>query len=179
MSVRAVQKHGLHGKYHEHFEGLHEAIVSEVEKRALPQILDLPELAKEKEWLLSDEAKELRKKLAERKKIPEDDIVWVGKKGKNDWETVSYPQQRGVLQYVCTEIQEQCPDRYQSADAVFKEFLRAHFTGQLLQIARPVEETFGEGSFRLLGNMATEEQDAVLHLESLKKARARVLKSAE
>lgn len=176
VTVRALQSHGHHGKYHAHFFGLHEAIVAETEKRLLGKLLELPELAEEKEWLMSDEAKELRKKLAEKKEISEDDIVWVGKKGEDDWETVSYLQQRNVLNYVCSEIQKQFPDQYQSADDVFKVFLNAHFTGRLLPIARLVEKIFGEGSFRLLGNMDADNQSGVLHLESLKKARARQMR---
>ena len=67
-------------------------------------------------------------------------------------------------------------DQYADADEVYKVFLKAHFTGQLLPIARLVEKTFGEGSFRLLGNMDTENKSGVLHLESLKKARMRQVK---
>ncbi len=173
VTIRALQSYGHHGKYHQHFVGLHEGIVAETEKRLLGKLLDRPELAKEKEWLASDEAKKIRKKLAEKKEIPEDDIIWVGKKGENDWETVSYLRQRDVLNYVCAEIQKQFPDEYQSADDVYKTFLNAHFTGRLLPLARLVEKTFGEGSFRLLGNMDTDRQSGVLHLESLKKARVR------
>ncbi len=173
VAVRALQKHGHHGRYHVHFDGLHEAIVAEAEKRFLTRLLDCPELAKEKEWLTSDEAKEMIKKLAEEKEIPEDDIIWIGKKGKNDWETISYSQQRNVLNYVCLEIQKQFPDKYKSADDVYVLFLNAHFTGRLLELGRLVEKTFGEGSFRLLGNMNTDWRNGVLYLESLKKARAR------
>lgn len=176
VTIRALQSYGLHGKYHHHFEGLHEGIVAETEKRLLGKLLDRPELAKEKEWLTSDEAKEMRKKLAVEKEIPEDDIIWIGKKGKDDWETVSYLRQRDVLNYVCAEIQKQFPDEYQSADDVYKTFLNAHFTGRLLPLARIVEKTFGEGSFRLLGNMDTDRQSGVLHLESLKKARMRQMR---
>lgn len=173
VTVKALQRYGYSGKYHEHFAGLHEAIVAETEKRLLGKLLDHPELAKEKEWLMSDEAKEMRKELSEEKEIPEDSIVWVGKKGANDWETIGYLRQRDVLNYVCEEIQKQFSDEYQSADDVYKLFLNAHFTGRLLSIARLVEKTFGKGSFRLLGNMDTNRESAVLHLESLKKARAR------
>lgn len=173
VTVQALQSHGYHGKYHQHFAGLHEGIVAETEKRLLGKLLEHPELAKEKEWLASDEAKEIRKKLAEEKEIPEDDIVWVGKKGEDDWETVPYLQQRNVLNYVCAEIQKQFPDQYETADDVYKVFLNAHFTGRLLPFARLVEGTFGEGNFRILGNMDTDRQSGVLHLETLKKARAR------
>lgn len=173
VSIKALQKHGYSGKYHEHFEGLHEAIVSTQQKKSFVKLIELPELSKEKEWLLSDKAKELRKELAEKKGIPEDDIVWIGEKGKDDWERVTYAQQRMVLEYVCSEIQKQFPDQYKNTDEVFKEFLKSHFTGQLLPIARLVEKTFGEGSFRLLGNMGTDGSNGVLCFESLKKARAR------
>jgi hypothetical protein len=173
VTVRALQSHGHHGRYHRHFAGLHEGIVAETEKRLFSKLLDHPALAKEKEWLSSNEAKEMKKKLAIQKELPEDDIIWIGRKGKGDWETVWYVQQRGVLMYVCDEIQKQFPDQYQSADDVYKVFLDAHFTGRLLPIARIVEKTFGEGSFRLLGNMDTDQASGVLHLESLKKARAR------
>jgi hypothetical protein len=176
VTVRALQKHGYHVKYHEHFAGLHEAIVAETEKRLLPKLLNCPALAAEKEWLMSQEAKEMKKKLAEEKGILEDDIVWIGKKGKDDWEAISYFQQRNVLNYVCTEIQKQFPEQFQSPDDVYKVFLNAHFTGRLLPIARLVEKTFGEGSFRLLGNMDTNKKSGVLHLESLKKARGRKMR---
>lgn len=177
VTVRSLQSDGYHGKYHLHFAGLHEGIVAETEKRLLPKLLDYPELAKEKEWLISDEAKEMRKKLAEKEEISEDDIIWVGKKGEDDWETIPYLSQRNVLNYTCEEIQKQFPTEFQSADEVYKTFLNAHFTGQLLPLARLVEKTFGEGSFRLLGNMDINSQSGVLHLESLKKARSRELKN--
>jgi len=58
VTIRALQSHGHHGKYHQHFAGLHEAIVAETEKRFLAELLDHPELAKEKERLMSDEVKD-------------------------------------------------------------------------------------------------------------------------
>lgn len=177
LMIHSLQNSNL-GKYHYHchFAGLNEGIVAESEKRLLMKLLDLPELAEEKEWLTSDEAKKIKEELVEKKEIPEEDIIWVGKKGEDDWKVVSYNQQRNVLNYVCTEIQKQFPDQYQSADDVYKTFLNANFTGRLLILAGIVEKTFGEGSFRLLGNMDTERPDATLHLESLKNARRRQVK---
>lgn len=177
VAVRALQSDGYHGKYHIHFAGLHEGIVAETEKRLLGKLLDCPELIKEKEWLTSDEAKEIKKNIAAEKNIPEDDIIWVGKNGKNDWESVSYQPQRDVLNYVCSEIKKEFPDKYQSNYDVYKIFLNAHFTGRLLPIARLVEKTFGDDSFRLLGNMGTSEENGVLHLESLQKNRSRQIKN--
>jgi hypothetical protein len=175
VTIKALQRYGFHGKYHEHFSGLHEAIVAETEKRFLSKLLDRPELAKEKKWLMSDEAKEIKKQLAEEKEISEDDIVWVSK-DKKDCETISYSEQRNVLNYVCDEVQKQFPDKFKDANKVYKVFLNAHFTGRLLELGRLIEKTFGKGSFRLLGNMDTHRGSAILHLESLKKARIRQIK---
>lgn len=176
VSVSALQRHGHHGKYHEHFAGLHEAIVAETQKRYTGKLLDLPELKKEKEWLTSDAAAEARKKLAEKKEIPEDEIIWIGERDKDDYRLHAYLAQREVLNYVYSEIQKEFPDQFKNIDDIHRVFLKAHFTGQLLPIARLVEKTFGEGSFRLLGNMDTDQASGVLHLESLRKARARSAK---
>ena len=176
VSVQALQGHdGYYEKYHEHFEGLHEGIVAETEKKLLTKFFNIPQLQKEKEWLMSEKAKNLKEKLAKEKKISEDDIIWVGAK-ENDWTIVSYIQQRNVLNYVCAEIQKQFPNQYQSTDDIYKIFLNAHFTGKLLPLARIVEKTFGEGSFRILGNMGTDEESGVLHLETLTKARLRQMR---
>ena len=134
-------------------------------------------LKKEKEWLVSEEAKELKRKLAEKKRISEDEIIWVGKETQNDWETFAYRPHRMVLNYVCDEIKKEFPDQYTDSGAVFKEFLKANFTGQLMTIARLVEKTFGEGSFRLLGNMGTKNNDAVLCFETMKKERSRKVRA--
>ncbi|MCC6520834.1 hypothetical protein IT403_02545 [Candidatus Nomurabacteria bacterium] len=169
VTIKALQGHD----FHRHFAGLHETIVAETQKRLLPKLLDCPALITQKEWLLSDEAKKIKNELIEKRKIPESDIIWVGKKGDDDWESIQYTQQRKVLNYVCDEIKKQFPNEYKNIDDVYKVFLNAHFTGRLLDIAKIVEKTFGEGSFRILGNMETDRESGVLHLESLKKARGR------
>jgi len=77
---------------------------------------------------------------------------------------------------VCAEIQKEFPEKFKSADDVYKIFLNAHFTGHLVTIGRLVEKTFGEGSFRELGNMGSDKESGVLCLEFLKKARARQIR---
>jgi len=176
VEVLALQQLNSERKYHRHFFGLHEAIVANQEKKSLPKLFELPELKESKIWLMSDEAQELRKKLALKKEIPENEIFWVDQRGKDDWERFSYYQQCRVLDYVCAEIQKQLPEKYQSADRVFKEFLKAHFTGHLMSIARLVEKTFGEGSFRLLGNMSADDVSGNLSLEALQKMRQKFIR---
>lgn len=188
IGIEAAQKFGLHGKYHSHFDGLHEAIVVTQEKKSFPKILELPMLKKEKEWLMSREAKKIIEGIREKKNIPKDEFIWVegeelegweeGKTGSSyKWKTFSYYSQRQTLEYLCNEIQGEFPERYKSSDDVFNEFLKAHFTGRLLTVARLVEKTFGEGSFRLLGNMRIDKESGVLHLEALRKKRIRITES--
>ena len=95
----------------------------------------------------------------------------------NDWKIISYVAHREVLTYICAEIQKEFPERYKSSDDVFKEFIKAHFTGQLLLISSLVEKTFGEVSFRILGNMTPEQESAVLYMETFRKLRLKKLKS--
>jgi hypothetical protein len=171
-----ISSFGYRGGEHEHFRGLHEAIIAETQKRLLKKMLELPELEKEKNWLESDEAKAAKKKLAEEKQIAEDDIIWIDKNDINDWQAIEYSEQRAVLAYLCSEIQKEFSEQYKNPDDVYKLFLKAHFTGRLLEIAKLVEKTFGKGSFRMLGNMTDDPQSGILHLESLRKARMRQIK---
>jgi len=157
------------------FLGLEEAIVSEAEKRLLKRILDFPELEEEKKWMTSTKAQEIRKSLAEKYRISEDDIYWVSEDG-SDLKAHSYPSAREVLEYLCEQIKEQFPERFESSDEVFNVFLKSHFTGNLLDIARLVEGTFGRGSFRILGNMS-DVGDPLLYLETFKKMRNRFKKN--
>lgn len=176
--VKAVGSDKTTGKRHRHFEGLNEAIVSAQTKRSLARLLELPELAAEKAWLESPEAAETRRKLANDKKLPEDEFFWVGR-DEQDWRGHSNFYQRETLNYVLGEIQKQFSDRFQSTDEVFDEFLKAHFTGHLLGIAHLVGGTFGKDSFRELGNMIDEDNSAILVQESLRRMRARQIKQRE
>lgn len=163
---------------HEHFEGLHEAIVTEIEKRFYSRVINLPELAEEKEWLDSPEGSKIKKEIAQNNNIPVDDVKWINRKDKK-WVQFSYDKQRAVLSYVCSEIQKQFQDQYKNTDEVFQEFVKAHFTGNLNTIAKLVESTFGEVFFRVLGNMSTDPESGVLHLETLKAARFKELKKRD
>lgn len=174
VSIRALQKYGYHGEYHSHFDGLHEAIVAEAEKKLLKKILALPQLEKEKDWLESTQANEMRKELVAEENISSDDIIWLDKNERGNWEAIQYAPQRKVLNYICLEIQKEFPEIYRNEEDVYKIFLKAHFRGNLVPVARLVEKTFGEGSFRILGNMETSTASGMLHLETFKKARTRI-----
>jgi hypothetical protein len=175
--VRAAQKMAASRGYHNHFTGLDEGIVAEAEKRFFAKLIELPELTQQRMWLATEENQKLKKKISIEKVVPEDDVYWAGTKSTEDWHFFTYLAQRKVIMYVCEEIHKQFPNQYKNTDEVYKTFLNAIFTGRLLGIARLVEETFGDGSFRLLGNMGTEQQSGVLYLQTMKKARLRKINS--
>lgn len=172
VSIKALQRDGFNGNYHEHFSGLHEAIVSETQKRLFGKMLNLPELQQEKLWLESKEAQIKKENLANKKGWKEDNIIWVGKNNDEDWEMLSYMTQREVLSYICNEISNDDQEKYSTPDAVYKEFLKAQFTGHLTTIARIVEKSFGEGSFRILGDMKTTKSSGLEYLKKMKELRA-------
>ncbi len=170
FSILSSQKEAKEGRGHEHFSGLNEAVVSEAERRLNAKLLELPELKKEKEWLDSRDCREIKAGIARERNILESDIAWCDKEGK-EFRTFSYLYQRKVFCYLCEEIQKQFSDEFKDKDDVYKVFLDALFTGRLLEIAHLVEDTFGKGSFRILGNMDGSKDSAVLHLETFKNLR--------
>jgi len=179
ISIRARQKEGLHGKYHDHFLGLNEAIVTMQQKLIHRKLINLPFFKEERVWLDSPRAIELKVKAAVDYDVSIDDIIWIEEKenGDYDYKTFPYSGQRFVLEYICEEIQKQFPDQYHSFDEIFDEFLKSIFTGGLITVGRLVEKTFGSGSFRLLGMIDESDTSAYSVLEALKKARNRKLKN--
>lgn len=136
------------------FSGLNEAVVSELEKRSFPQLVEKnPVLQQEQQALFSSKKYSARRKvLAQKENVKEDEIVYISKDGK-EWEMFSYPEQRKVLNYIITALYQKNPNQFTSEDDVFKLFLKAHFGGQLLPLARSLKSTFGEDAFRILGMM--------------------------
>lgn len=168
LSVRASQKTIAKGREHTHFTGLHEAVVSELEKKALKQMLELESLGREAQRMAGQPAQDLIEKISRNKGIPVDDIIWVGK-DENQFQTIEYKSQRDVLHFVCEKIYDKYDLLYGSSDEVLEAFTQAQFTGRLLPIARLVDGAFGENAFRILSNMGADKESAELCLETLKK----------
>lgn len=177
VSASASQKMRTEGKMHEHFRGLNEAIVSSEQKKSFPALLNLAVLKEEKEWLMSLDAKEIKNKIVEEQGISEDEIISVDKNG--GYEKFPYLWQRKVLNYVISEIKDELHGEYKNEEEVFNEFLKAHFTGRLLELAKIVEWTFGANSFRILGDMNDEKESAVRTYETLRKLRLNILKQKD
>jgi hypothetical protein len=61
LTIETLQRYVYHGKYHKHFDGLHEAIVAETEKRLIPKLLEQPVLTKKKNGLIPKKQKYKRR----------------------------------------------------------------------------------------------------------------------
>jgi hypothetical protein len=169
ISVYPPQKKGYSGEFHTHFDGVHEAIVSEQEKKSLKKIIQLPLFDKDRENLFSEQAEKNKDIITkDNPDVSKEDILWMNDDG-SKFQALSYPGPRKVLNYVCDNIAEKFPGKFSSGDEVFSLFLKAQFTGKLLDIARLTEETFGDGSFRRLGDMDANDGSAIKTLEALRK----------
>jgi hypothetical protein len=161
------------GGRHSHFRGLEEAVVAQEEIHFGSDLLRRPEFQKQREAMTSETGRKKQQEILRRKNLSEDDLSSFDPETGEVWAT-GYIAQRRVLQYVCQEIATQTKS---TDNEVYFQFLKSHFTGHLVGIARLVEEAFGKGSFRRLGDMGNDKDSAIQTLEALKKMRASVLKA--
>ena len=66
-------------------------------------------------------------------------------------ENYPYEDERKNGWAMMDEIQQKNPEKFKDAEAVFRIFTEAYFTGNFLMVARLVEKTYGKGFFRRLG----------------------------
>lgn len=161
-------------EFYESFRGLNEAVVSELEQKLGRTLLESAkslEIEEELKRQTSPEIQELKKKYAKERSIPINEIEWVNDKERRG--TASYRQQRKVLHYLVEEI---AGETQMQQDDVFELFFKAHFTGNILPIARIIEKTFGDGMFRALGMMNDEVGSGNQMLDYLRKQRIRINK---
>lgn len=158
---------------HSHFSGLNEAIVTRAEALLLRELLNQSFMKDEKSKYESEQVTARRREIAEKRQKPVEEIVFIFEEG---WDERGYLEQRKVLQYVCEQIQIEFPEQYATTEDVFQEFLKAHFTGQLLPLARLMKKAFGKHGFRMLGAMTPDQDSAINCLELLQKARLEVKK---
>jgi hypothetical protein len=118
---------------------------------------------------LSEEAIQAKEKIKKQKNISEEDITSINLEDKSAL-SIGYRSQRNVLDYIYQVIAK---DRKQVPEEIHKEFLKSQFTGSLMPIARLIENSFGKGSFRELGNMDIDNDSCIRTVESLRGFRQR------
>jgi hypothetical protein len=176
--VRAESPHkkDIDGKSVTHFSGLDEGIVAWQEKLSFLRLLEIPELAKEKEKYYSEKGEIERRRISKERNIPEDEIFWTENIDELKWSGVGYTAQRRVLEYVCEEIKSEFTDEYSTKEDVFRIFLKANFNANLVPIARLMKKTFGPDGLRILAMIKNSDRghDTNNVLEMLKKLRQRI-----
>jgi len=162
-------------EWYESFRGLNEAVVSELEykyEKEIAQSSSDPATQEELQWLESEEAIKFKAKIGEDNETPVEEIEWVSKDGKN-WINKSYRPQRRALKYIVSQISE---DTGKSIEDIYDLFFKAHFTGNIREIADLIDSTFGPGQFRVIGMMTGDNQSANQMLDHLRKQRIRIKK---
>jgi hypothetical protein len=165
-------KKNSNSKTYQKFFGLHEAVITYQEKTSFSDILNLPQLKKEKEWLESEEYIKFKKEKSKKLNYPEDEIIWIDEK---NWNVYGYYWMRKLLEYILKEIQKEFP-KY-NEEEVFKEFLKIHFKrNHIRKVRKLVEKTFGKHSFMVLGSINPNINDVFIHFEIFKEFRKYQLK---
>jgi len=108
---------------------------------------------------MSQEAQELKEKVAKEQGIEVDEIIRISKDGK-DYKRWPYYEQRKVLNYLVDCIYENNKDIYSSREKAMDLFFKSYFDGNLPRIAKPIEKTFGKGAFERIGAMTGEGESA-------------------
>jgi len=176
LVVSASQKTAKEIGFFVMFKGLNEAVVTEMGKKYLPELLCTELLCsneflkEEYNWQNSPKAQKLKRKLVEKHKIEPEEIIRISKDGK-DYNTFPYYEQRKVLNYLVGSIYEDNKDKFESQDKVMELFFKAFFDGRLLSIAKFIEKSFGKGAFRMVGVMDNDENSALQVMRYLKKRR--------
>jgi len=162
------QKSEVVGNYWS-FEGLDEAVVTEIEKRLLKGVLEENKYM-ENELLgqNSDGVQKIKGGLASARKISEEEIYFVDELQGSCYR-YPYPRQRAALEFMVKKIYEKFEDQFSSPEEIYMLFFKAFFTGDIVTIARLITKTFGKDSMRIIGMMTKEPTSANMLLDYLRK----------
>lgn len=132
------------------FRDIDEAVIEDLAARFDAHYLTrMPALASEierRERFREGIPREQRKDIASVRSVQLTDGQW-----QTTAETWRYGSERRKLRNIIAAIYAAHKDKCDSEETVFSRFATGIFTGKLLDIARLVEQTFGKGAFRKLG----------------------------
>ena len=131
------------------FTGINEAITEELVKRFDDEYFSsIPEIADD----LND-----REKLKKAAKGKADHVSSISREvsGEGKVEYViayyGYSKERKQLDKIIKDIYNKFPDKFNAKEDVFNLFAKATMDGKLLEVAKLIEKTYGEGYFRKIG----------------------------
>jgi hypothetical protein len=158
-----------------HMEGLEEAIVTDIQKMLFGQMFMNRIFKKDRDE--SAKSRLYRQELAKRNNIPVDEVFWATLSGKLlNGRRFPYYQPRVILSYICDEIYKTHSEQYKNISEVRKKFHEARFTLDLIEVARLINDTFGEQGLRTIASMRPgldPNPSAIQTLERLKSLRSK------
>lgn len=167
LAVYSAIKKDKENKEHEHFKGLEEAVTAEMQKRYFRKLVEHPILKKEKEQFESEEAKKMKEKISQKVNLSIDEIISFNDESYTNF---GYFWHRKVLNLLVSNIYENNKDKFASPDEVLLDvFVKAHFTGRMLPMARLIKKSFDKTAFEILGMMTDEDESAIRTLEFLQR----------
>lgn len=147
--------------------GLNEAIVSHYERYFILEALKSDLFKTEKEWLDSNEAKEIKKRISQEKNVSEEEIYIINKNGSFD--TYGYPDHELVLEKITDKIWLDNPNKFKSREDVIMEFFKNMINGDLFSVSWLVKNSFGTKGFEVLKYMTEKRESAMETLIFFKK----------
>jgi len=77
-----------------------------------------------------------------------------------------YEEQRSIFNTLVDTLYERNKNDFKSRDEVFDMFVKAHFTGNIYELGKMIDRSFGKGTFRKIGELDkdTEEQEKFIKL---------------
>ncbi len=135
------------------FNPLNEAVMEELTLRFMREMRHSDFLSQETEQL-----EEVHRKFPH---IPLDDAFAVEYDRSNNGASgftlahYGYKEERKALHVLIQKLQERNPEVFRDKEEWFDLFASAMFNGHLLELARNLEKTFGQGTFRKIGEQKT------------------------
>ena len=161
------------------FVGLDEATTTFLQSKYKSIFLkSIPSLKEEIAEQNNTQNKRLQKKIAEELGVPAEDVFWVNKDTR-EFASMRYAAQRKTVSYVVKTIVEDNPRVFLSSENVYKLLESWYFSGNLAQLGRLVEGSFGRGGFRTFAGMGEDANTSNLVLQVLEKNRSVVLKDRD
>ncbi len=150
-----------------YFSYLEEGITQDLTKNALDEALANNEILK-KEYLEFQNDIESRTNKARGNynasmdafgsPTPLDENTFYINKDGSYWDTFSYGESMRLIDVLCNKLYAKNQDKFQSESEIKEIFRRSHFNGDLLELGRLIDKTFGKGTFRKIGEIGDDKQ---------------------
>lgn len=135
------------------FVGLDEALTEEGAYDCLIEAMSDSRLSAVSRHVRSEAGSAARTQYAERNYIPRNEVLWALPDGSDGGSLVYFPQ-RQTFEFIQEKLLIDNPIRLSKPAEVRALFYRAKFQGNLLPVARLIEQSFGEGAFRVVADMS-------------------------